>query len=102
MESYYDGRDYATLRGSGSDGLSGLRSDRVLDALRWPLIWLAIGGLFVGAAWSVGYVYDRIKGASVSVSHGDTRTSVTVNALSATAMSVAEPITTTHDPISGD
>lgn len=94
MPNYFDPRDYSSSHQSG-ESLAGIRRDRTIDALRWPILWLAIGATILTAAYSAGYLYDKIKGGSATVRHGATETSVSVNAFSIT------PVSTTDDPISG-
>lgn len=99
METF-DARDYTTYRSSGSDGLAGIRRDRAWDALRWPLIWLAIGGMFVGAAWGVGHIYGKLRCASATYRHDDRETSISINRVAAGGFAI-EPVSTTDNPISG-
>lgn len=102
MPKTFDSRDYSSCHTSGGDPLAGLRRDRTIDALRWPLIWLAIGATFCLAAYSAGYLYDKVKGASATYRHGDTETSVSINRMAATPVGMpAEPVSTTDNPISG-
>ena len=61
MKEHFDARDYASERISG-ESLAGLRGDRFVDAVRWPLIWLSLGAMMVAAAWGAGHLYHTIKG----------------------------------------
>lgn len=96
----FDPRDYHSGSTSGNYSVAGLRRDRVIDALRWPLIWLAIGGMFVGAAWGVGHIYGKLRCASATYRHDDRETSISINRVAAGGFAI-EPVSTTDNPISG-
>jgi len=92
MKEHFDARDYASERISG-ESLAGLRGDRFVDAVRWPLIWLSLGAMMVAAAWGAGHLYHTIKGGSATVQHTERGTTITVNGVSAGFIH--------DDPISG-
>lgn len=75
----FDPRDYHSGSTSGNYSVAGLRRDRVIDALRWPLIWLAIGLTIGVAAYSVGYLYDKVKGGTAVVRYNSHEASVSIN-----------------------